>query len=185
MPGDYHPRDEKYVDAERLVDAGAGALPDYTWYFKDQDHERTGRCDVVMRLTLRLACGAEDPTADSMEEWPRFSYGRDGRKYSDMLRQARDVNRAGLSAADITELDAAIVLIQAIVDSTRPNPATEAQAEQRLRAIMEKIGAWTPPEEPGFWERAGEKVSRFLSEAAWYAHGPRGFLDPIWRIWWD
>jgi len=173
------------LDGMDIVDAAAGDLPDYTWYFKDQDHERTGHCDVVMNLTLRLACGAADPSVRDMPEWPQFNHGRNGDRYKDMLRQAKAVNRAGLAAEDIAALDAAIALVQAVVDSTISRPTEDAQAEQSLRAIMEKIGAWAPQQGPGFWEKAGDKICWFLSEAAWYTRGPRGFFDPVWRIWCD
>ena len=50
---------------------------------------------------------------------------------------------------------------------------------------MIKIGAWGPEGEQPFWEKALDKVSWFLSEALYFGYGPRGFIDPIWRIWCD
>jgi len=183
LPADYVPKKPGYMDEGRIVDASTGILPDHTWYFKDQDHERTGKSDVVMRLALRLACGAQKKSITSMPEWPQFNYGRDGRHVNNMLRQAKEVDRTALSAEDKAALDAATALMREVVEDTIVNPEKEAQAERELRAIMEKIGAWKPPEQPSFWTKAGEKICWFLSEALYFAYGARGFIDPFWVIW--
>ena len=188
MPDTYTPAAEgKYMDPYNLVDAGTGKLPDHTWYFKDQDHERTGRNDVVMKLTFRLACGMNDETdVHSMDEWPQFNNGgRDGRWVKNTLKDWGDMDLSALSPEDRAEFLAAKALMEAQVDITYFDPVAYGQARERFTNIMIKIGKWPPPGEPSFWERAGDRVAWFFSEVLYFGYGPRGFIDPVWRIWCD
>jgi len=194
MPDTYTPAAEgKYMDPYNLVDAGTGKLPDHTWYFKDQDHERTGRNDVVMKLTFRLACGAKKETVHSMPEWPQFNYGRDGRWLTvhatnwaeDLLADKLDVKYSELSQEDKDEFDAAYTDVKAEKVKTVVKPGSLEEVQERFNNIMYKIGVWNAPQPPSAWEKLGDKAAWFLSEALYFAYGPRGFIDPFWRIWWD
>jgi len=194
MPGTYTPvAGGKYMDPYNLVDAGTGTLPDHTWYFKDQDHERTGRNDVIMKLTFRLACGAEKVDVHSMKEWPQFNYGRDGRWLTghatnwaeELLADRLEVKYSELSQADKDEFDAAYADVKAEKFKTIVEPGSLEKVQERFNNIMIKIGVWNAPQPPSIWEWAGDKAAWLLSEALYFGYGPRGFIDPIWRIWRD
>ena len=186
LPADYVPKTPGYMDEGRLVDASTGALPDHTWYFKDQDHERTGRCDVIMNLTLRLACGAADPTVHDMPEWPQFNHGREGRWLTSNVDRYKSFDTTKIAdAADRAEFIAAYAEMKRQSELTVVVPGEREAIEARFTNIMVKIGEWAAPKQPTFWEKAGDKVAWFFSEALYFGYGPRGFIDPIWRIWCD
>ena len=193
LPADYMPDNpnctdpgHKHIDDGRLVDASTGALPDRTWYFRDQDHERTGRNDTIMRLTMRLACGKQAQDVHSMPEWPQFNYGRDGRWLkNDALRWAAEVDADALSAEDRAEFLAAKAQIEELVFLTVIDPVQDKEVRERFTAIMVKIGMWNAPQPQPAWEKALGKAAWFLSEALYKGYGPRGFIDPFWRNWRD
>ena len=182
----YVPKDAAHLSPDRIVDASTGILPDHTWYFKNQDHESTGRCDVIMKLTMRLACGAnKNVTVHTLSDvWPQFNYGRNGRWLTnDALRRGNEVDVKTLSAEDKKEFEAAFADIKKAIDTTVIDPAVDGKIRERFTNIMIKIGKWSAPEKKSFWDTAGEKVAWFFSEAFYFAYGPRGFIDPIWAIW--
>ena len=186
LPADYVPKTPGYMDESRLIDASTGALPDYTWYFKNQDHERTGRCDVVMNLTLRLACGEADPTVHDMPEWPQFNHGREGRWLTSNVDRYKGYDTTKIADdADRAEFIAAYAELKRQSELTIVVPGEREAIEARFTNIMVKIGEWTAPKQPTFWEKAGDKVAWFFSEAFYFGYGPRGFIDPFWRIWCD
>jgi len=186
LPDDYVPKAPGYMDKDRIVDASTGALPDHTWYFKDQDHERTGRCDVIMSLTLRLSCGAAPVTVRSMPEWPQFNYGRDGRWLTSNVDRYKDFDTAAIAdEADRAEFLAAYAEIKRQAENTIVKPGETEAIQKRFSDIMIKLGEWNAPQPQPLWEQGLDSFARFLSDALYFAYGPRGFIDPIWRIWYD
>ena len=174
------------LDEDRIVDASKGALPDRTWYFKDQDHERTGRSDVVMRLVMRLAGGEQAVDVHAMPEWPQFNYGRDGRWLVNNVNNYKDFDPNTIEdEADRAEFIAAYAELKRQAEGTITKRGEIPAVQQRFTDIMVKIGEWNAPEPPPVWETVLDKVARFLSEALYFGYGARGFIDPIWRIWYD
>lgn len=182
LPADYKPAKEGYMDKDRIVDASTGTLPDHTFYFKDQNHESTGRCDVIMKLTMRLVTSKNDENVRSMPEWPQFNHGRDGRPLNNAVTAAAKVDTSKLSAEDLAEFNAARAEIENVKAATIVVPGAQEAAQERFTAIMVKIGEWNAEEGESFWEVLGEKVTGILSDIFYYGYGPRGFSDPIWRV---
>ena len=191
LPADYVPKKPGYMSTAidgGIVDASTCALPDHTWFFKDQNHERTGRSDVVMGLTMRLSCSAEEnlDVHTLKDTWPQFNHGREGRSLKENLAKYKNFDLSSIEdAADRTEFTAAYAALEAQTKATIIDPKVDNAVRERFDAILIKIGEKAAPEEPDFWEQAGEKVAWGLSEAFYYGYGPRGFIDPIWRIWCD
>ena len=75
LPEDYRAAaDPKYLSPDGIVDASTGVLPDTTFYFKNQHHERTSRNDEIIRLTTRLVSAANPETVDTLAgEFPQFN----------------------------------------------------------------------------------------------------------------
>ena len=186
LPDDYVPKYPGYMDKDRIVDASTGALYKTTWYFKDQDHERTGRSDVVMRLVMRLAGGKDAQDITTMPEWPQFNYGRDGRWLASNVDRYKDFDAAAIEdEADRAEFIAAYAELKRQAEATVVKPGETEAIQKRFSDIMIKLGEWGVPQPQPAWEQGLDKFARFLSEALYFAYGPRGFIDPIWRIWYD
>lgn len=192
LPADYVPKNpyctnpaHNHFDDSRTLDASTGALPENTWYFKDSNHERTGRNDVILRLVTLLATTDDYIDVHALEAWPQFNYGRTPGELRGMIEHAersRDAGIAGISAADAAELDAATLQAQAVLEKTIVVPGEYEAALGRLSAILVKLGLRTI-NAPDQTETILEAIFGFLSDALYYAYGPRGFSDFFWAIW--
>jgi len=138
-----------------------------------------------MRLTMRLACSAEENISvhTLADTWPQFNYGRDGRWLTSNLANYKDFGLTIEDEADRAEFIAAYAALEELAEASIVVPAQEEAVRQRFTDIMVKLGVWSAPQPPSFRDRALERAARFLSDAFYYAYGPRGFIDPIWRIW--
>lgn len=56
-----------HIDPYNIVDASTGLLPDNTFYFYGLNHEKTGHCDTVINLAIRLLL---DETFTSVYSYP-------------------------------------------------------------------------------------------------------------------
>lgn len=87
LPDSYEPvAGGKYVDKYNILDAGTGLIPDQTFYFHNQNHESTGRNDVIMKLAICLLIDKNFTSIDSYpDKYPQFNEGRDGNGYAGSL----------------------------------------------------------------------------------------------------
>ncbi|MCL2298677.1 MAG: hypothetical protein FWC27_00845 [Firmicutes bacterium] len=177
----------KHYDGDTLanstLDASTGILPEHTWYFKDANHERTGRNDVVLGLVSMLATADDYVDVHTYEAWPQFNYGRVPGDLKNRINDAKKADTSVFSAEDKAALEAALAKAEKTLASTVVVPGEYEAALAAMDAIMVKTGLRAAPSKPDLTETVLSAVLGFLSEALYYAYGPRGFIDPIWRIW--
>ncbi len=174
-----------HLSPDGMVDASTGTLPETTFYMKGQNHESTGRNDVIMLLTIRLATAANQETVFSIPEFPQFNYARDTRGLrTGTLPDAKKVDTSTLSPQDKAALESAIAEVEQILADTRVVPGQIEAADARLHAVLVKIGVRSAPE-PDYTAMILEPVTWFLSEVFYYLWGPRGFGDSIFSIWYN
>lgn len=189
LPADYVPvKGEKYVDKHRIVDAGAGLLPDTTFYFHDQDHERTASNDVIMKLATCLLVDYSFNNVDSYpDKFPQFNECRNAKGLiRDLPHIAALKDKEGISAEDKAELEAAVNEMQAVIDNTIVDPEKFESAKNRLYAIRDKINGVDNTESfkdklsKGASDAFGKGITG-LSNALYKIIGGKGFSD-IFRI---
>lgn len=189
LPDDYVPvKGEKYVDKYRLVDAGAGLLPDSTFYFHNQGHESTARNDVIMKLATALLTDNEFTSVDSYpDRYPQFNETRDRGGLKNDIARAKLIDTSALSAEDKAELEAAIAeaesqLNNTVVDTEKFEAAKEAfyKAVNKANGVEEKG--------PSVKDKLEEKVNdgltvffTWLSSFLFSTLKGKGFSD-IFRI---
>ena len=175
--------DPRYISPCGIVDVSTATLPDHTFFFREQDHEGTGRSDIIIRLITRLVSDAEHQDVFSMPEWPQFNYGRETRNLVGDTNFARErVDRDALSEAQLAQLEEAIALVEAMLATTIVDPAQTAAAEQAMRDVLIALGYRSAPERDLAAMIMGP-VARVINSAVYCLYGPRGFSDPIWRRW--
>jgi len=189
LPADYVPKDpsctdptHNHFDDSRTLDASTGILPEHTWYFKDSNHERTGRNDVILGLVTKLVITDEYISVHDDPNWPQFNYGRTPGDLKWMVEFAEAADASEFSATDKAELDAAIQEAKDVLAKTIVVPGEYEDAFGRLSAIMVKVGLRGAPE-TNWTETILDAVFCFLNDLLYYAYGPRGFSDFFWAIW--
>lgn len=172
--------EHSYISPDRIIDATAGALCDTTFYFKGQDHEKTGRNDVIMRLAIELLTDENFTSVRSYpDRFPQFNTGRVSGEMRGTLEFAKTIDQSSLSEADKAELNAAIAQCEAQLATTVVDLEAFNAAQNRLINILVKIGKRAPaePEPPAM--TALTKFLKFLSNAMYVYLGPRGFSDVV------
>lgn len=98
-----------HVDPYNLIDASTGLLPDHTFYFVNQDHERMGSNDLAIDLACRLLY--DDTFKDVYsypEEYPQFNHGRNGKGFANDCAAMRNYDFTNVDTALAQEMYAAM-----------------------------------------------------------------------------
>ena len=188
LPEGYKPaKGEKYVDKYNLVDAGTGLLPDSTFYFHNQNHEKTAQNDVILKLAVSLLTDNDFLSIESYPDvYPQFNEGRFSRGISNNINAAKQVDKSTLSAADAKELEEALEEAQAAFNNTVCDIDEFKNADARLDRIMKKINGVST--EPSTSDKISDSMNtglaaflKFLSGFLFNVLGGKGFSD-ILRI---
>lgn len=169
----------KHISPDGIVDASTGAFPETTFYFYNQDHEGTGRNDVIMRLAAELMLYDDLVDVWSMpERFPQFNVGREGRELRNgLLPRVKLIDQSTLSAEDAAELQAAIDQCEAMLETTVVVYSEFTDAQTRLDNILIKIGEKEAPKED-ILGKIATPICKLLSDALYKYWGARGFTDP-------
>ncbi len=138
--------DHNHISPDRVVDASTGLLPDHTFYFDGQKHERTANNDIILKLALRLIECDDIKDVYSDPAFPQFNVGREPINLRTLLASAKAVDASALSEADAQELAAAIAEAEEIMASTIGVAGEVEESEARLTDILVKLGLTEAPE---------------------------------------
>ncbi|MCL2445636.1 MAG: hypothetical protein FWD06_02575 [Oscillospiraceae bacterium] len=181
--------DPRYISPCGVVDVSTALLPDQTWLFKEQDHEGTGRSDVIIRLITRLATDEAHVDVFSMPEWPQFNWGRETRNHywiqQDIVRILDDPERE-LTAEQRTQLLEAVAIADAMFANTHVCPEETAATYRALHEALVAVGVrqpHVPSSPPSALSRGFGTVMGWINTLLYFVIGPRGFFDPFWRSW--
>ena len=158
-----------HISPDRRIDASAGLLPDTTFYFKEQRHDRTAFNDVILKIAMHLIADDEIEDVYSLPEFPQFLSGRFVLDLLELMDTAKALKAEGKSNADI---DAALAKAQATFDNNLASGDEIAECEKELRAALAKVGAAEKAKEekdPSFLR----KISLWLYEN----YGTNGFSE--------
>lgn len=138
--------DHNHISPDRVVDASTGLLPDHTFYFDGQKHERTANNDIILKLALKLIEGDDIKSVYSDPAFPQFNIGREPINLRYLLATAKDIDTTSLSKEDAAELAAAIEEAEKVMANTVGVVGEVEKSEARLTAILVKIGVMQAPE---------------------------------------
>lgn len=193
LPADYlalH-AGSKYISPNKSLDASTCVLPDNTWFFYNQDHEQAGKNAACMNLVRELFTNPNfnDINADP-ERFPQFNNGSDSKEIRRFLlpdtQKLLALHEAGeydISAADLTELHAAIAQAEDALEATIGDQAVADAATQRLKDILVKIGYREAPTvvEPSpikeFLTDLIETLLKAASDLTYRYVGAKGYSD--------
>ncbi len=166
-----------HISPDGVIDASTGLLPDTTFYFDGQNHEKTARNDIIISLATRLLAKDDIKDVYSTPEYPQFNGSRDTRGLNNTYIPAAQKALAetpNLSVEDRAELEDAIADAQAFVNGTVCYDGEYREVEDRIVKILTKIGAWTVEEEE-------EPSTVFTNISVWlYKHtGTNGYSELV------
>ncbi len=136
-----------HISPDRVVDASTGLLPDTTFYFDGQNHEKTARNDIIISLAIKILLTDEIKSVYSSPDYPQFNGARDPRHLKSLITQAKAFDASNLNEADAQELAAAIKEADDFVNGTVCTDGQQDAITARLENILVKVGARTAEEE--------------------------------------
>lgn len=170
-----------HIDESRLVDASTGILCETTFYFKGQDHEKTARNDVIMRLAVRILTDETFTDVYSDSAFPQFNFARDSRNTVNKYNMWKDYDTSSLDAQTAAEFKASLEEIGKAVESTyMPTDEFDA-AKARFDDVIYKIvnGSEPPEESTDFFLKVFTDLLRFWSDFMLNLFGGKGYSDII------
>ena len=138
-----------HISPDRVVDASAGLLPDTTFYFEGQRHDLTARNDVILKLALNLIESDRIQNVYSLPKFPQFNIARSSEKLVLLVKEAKKIDPATLSAEDAAELAAAIAEAEKVIDNTIGIEGEVEASEAKVTSCLVKAGVMEAPEEGG------------------------------------
>lgn len=175
--------DHNHISPDNMVDTSTAILPENTWVFLDQHHE-VGYNDVVLNLAKAIILGEVTDVNDNPEKYPQYNgpcKTRDIRRWK--LPDAKKVDQSTLSAEDKAELNAAIAQAEEVLAMTVADQEKVEAAENRLIAILHKVGAEgyenIEPEEESPLDPVLEKVTYAMSKGSLFLFGAGSPVDRI------
>lgn len=165
--------EHNHISPDRVVDASAGLLPDTTFYFDAQNHEKTARNDIIISLATTLLATDDITDVYSSPDYPQFNGARDPRTIkNNLLPDAKKIDPSTLNADDAKELAAAIEEAEAFVNGTVCVAGQEDEIEARLRACLVTAGVYEAEED--------EEPSDFMTKLSLGINkifGTNGFVE--------
>ncbi len=167
-----------YISPDNVVDASAGLLPDTTWYFKDQNHEATGRNDVIISLTSTLISSNRIQNIFSDPKYPQFLVARNARGLKQsMLPKALDIDTSALSPEDAAALQEAIDEVIAVLDNPLADQDAINAANNKLLAVFVKLGLASAPKPESTTDKLLYSFFKTASDMTYKFLGGKGYFD--------
>ncbi|MBQ2903203.1 MAG: hypothetical protein IJE48_02285 [Clostridia bacterium] len=162
-----------HISPDRVVDASTGLLPDTTFYFDAQNHEKTARNDIIISLATRLLATDDITDVYSSPDYPQFNGARDPRGLKNShIPAAKAVDTSALSPEVAAELEAALAEAEAFVNGTVCYAGQQDEIEEKLIGALVKAGVYTAEEE--------EEPSDFFGKLSLWLYdnyGTEGYIE--------
>ncbi len=114
-----NPDEHDHTDPNGIVDPCTGLLPETTFYFYNQNHERTASNDVIMKLATALLTDENFTDVRSYpDRFPQFNVGRNSKGFINDVNAMKDFDTSKLTAEDKAEFEGAMIQAQAVIDNT-------------------------------------------------------------------
>ena len=171
--------DHNHIDPHNIVDARAGLLPDHTFYFYNQNHERTGSNDVVMQLAVELLTDENFTDVYTYpDRFPQFNTARNTKGIINDIKRAKQMDTSALAPEVAQEFETAIAKVEAVLANTVvDNEALEAAKEEFSIARAHAEGYEYTPEEVDKTEQILASVFKLANDLVYKFFGPRGWFD--------
>ncbi len=113
------PEHHNHQDPHYIVDPCTGLLPETTFYFYNQNHEKTASNDIIMKLASVIM--TDDNFKDVYSEpdrFPQFNIYRNSKKFMRDIKEMEGFDRAALTPELQRKYDIALQDAKAALDNT-------------------------------------------------------------------
>ena len=179
------PENHDHTDPNGIVDACTGLLPETTFYFYNQNHERTGSNDVIMKLVTDLLVDETFVDVFSKpDKFPQFNVGRNSKGLMrDVAEMKEYIKTNDLTDKEIALLNEAIAEAEAQLDQTNVDIDAFNEAKSNFYSVRDQI--LNRDKEPEVKENdaymnfgdAFKQIFQLLSEVLYRYFGGAGFSD--------
>lgn len=178
------PRNHDHTDPNGIVDACAGLLPDTTFYFYNQNHERTGSNDVIMKLVTELLVDESFVDVYSKEDkFPQFNVGRNSKGLMKDVAEMKEYDTSDLTEEEKALLADAIAEAEAQLDQTNVDLDAFNEAKDNFYSVRDQIlnrDAEPEEKENNAYMSFGDalkQIMQLLSEILYMYFGGLGFSE--------
>ncbi len=178
------PENHNHADPNGIVDACTGLLPETTFYFYNQDHEKTGSNDVIMKLVTELLTDETFVDVFSKpDRFPQFNVGRNSKWLMKDIAEMKEYDTSDLTEEEIALLNDAIAQVEAQLDQTNVDIDAFNEAEENFYSVRDQIlNRDKEPEEKENgaymdFEDALKQIFQMLSEILYLFFGGAGFSE--------
>lgn len=134
------PENHDHTDPNGIVDACTGLLPETTFYFYNQDHEKTGSNDVIMKLVTELLVDeAFVDVFSKPDKFPQFNVGRNSKWLMEDIAEMKEYDTSDLTEEEKALLEDAIAQAEAQLDQTNVNIEDYKAAETYFYEVCDMI----------------------------------------------
>ncbi|MBQ8182830.1 MAG: hypothetical protein IJ025_02885 [Clostridia bacterium] len=134
------PQNHNHTDPNGIVDACTGLLPETTFYFYNQNHEKTASNDVIMKLACALLTDNNFTSVHSYpDKFPQFNACRNSKGILNDIKKMKEMDKSDLTAEEIALIDDAIAQVEAVLENTNVDSKAYTEAENNFYAVREQI----------------------------------------------
>ena len=176
------PENHDHTDPNGIVDACTGLLPETTFYFYNQNHERTGSNDVIMKLVTELLVDETFVDVFSKpDRFPQFNVGRNSKGLMRDVAEMKEYDTSDLTEEEKALLADAIAQAEAQLDQTNVDLDAFNEAKDNFYSVRDQIlNRDNEPEEKENdaymnFEDALKQIFQFLSDLFYMLFGGAGF----------
>lgn len=195
LPADYvpthsnceDPQNHDHTDPNGIVDVCTGLLPETTFYFYNQDHEKTGSNDVIMKLAAAILTDNSFTSVHSYpDKFPQFNVGRNSKGLMRDVEEMKAYDTSKLSPELKAELEDAIAQAEEALDQTAVDINSFEAAKANFYSVCDKVEKYEngeineAPKENGAYmdfSNALAQIVEVLSKLFYILFGGAGFGD--------
>ena len=169
-----------HSDPRNIVDANTGLLPCTTFYFYNQNHERTGSNDVIMKLVSELLVDENFTDVFTYaERYPQFNVGRNSKGLMNDLEEAKQMDTSNLSVDQYARYQHAISRAEEALEQTNVDLAEFEAAKAYFYDTIDEVIYGEEKEYTGGLETNDflTTIFRIISDLLYYFFGGAGFND--------
>ncbi len=182
------PDNHNHKDPYNILDINRGLLPETTFYFYEQSHEKTASNDVVMKLASTLLMDENFVDVHSYpDKFPQFNNARNTKGLMNRMEEMENYDMSHIKdEALIYELEDARIQAQAMLDNTVIDLEEVEAATNRYYRASDAIYNYTEEEvEPEEKENTAymdfsyllSDLFYMLSQVLYFFFGGDGFSD--------
>ncbi|MBO5432510.1 MAG: hypothetical protein J6A43_00465 [Clostridia bacterium] len=195
LPADYvpthsnceDPQNHDHTDPNGIVDVCTGLLPETTFYFYNQDHEKTGSNDVIMKLAAAILTDNSFTSVHSYpDRFPQFNVGRNSKGLMRDVEKMKAYDTSKLSPELKAELEDAISQAEEVLNNTVVDINEFEAAKANFYSVCDKVEKYEngeineAPKENGAYmdfSNALAQIIEVLSKLFYILFGGAGFGD--------